>query len=63
VQFLYWRGCRLGEARAIQWEQVNLDERLIRLEADQTRNDEIRVIPLPSVVAEELSRVELRQQH
>ena len=58
IQFLYWCGCRLGEACAIQWEQVNLIERLIRLEADQTKGDEVRVIPLPSVVAEELSRVE-----
>jgi integrase len=58
VQFLYWCGCRLGEARAIQWEQVNLAERLIRLEADQTKNATARVIPLPSVVADELSRVE-----
>jgi integrase len=58
VQFLYWCGCRLGEARAIQWEQVNLKERIIRLEADQTKNETARVIPLPSLVAEELSRIE-----
>jgi integrase len=58
IQFLYWCGCRRGEAKAIQWEQVDLDARLIRLEADQTKNSEQRIIPLPSVVAEELSRVE-----
>jgi integrase len=58
IQFLYSCGCRLGEAQAIQWEQVNLQERMIRLEADQTKNQTARVIPLPSVVAEELARVE-----
>ncbi len=58
IQFLYWCGCRLGEACAIQWEQVNLQERLIRLEADQTKNETARVIPLPSVVAEALARIE-----
>ncbi|MGA8540100.1 MAG: tyrosine-type recombinase/integrase, partial [Terriglobales bacterium] len=58
IQFLYWCGCRLGEARAIQWEQVNLKERLIRLEAEQTKTDEPRVIPLPSVVAAQLARIE-----
>src|SRR5580658_3573591 len=58
VQFLYWCGCRLGEAKSIQWEQVNLEGRLIRLEADQTKNSTAREIPLPSVVAEELARVE-----
>jgi len=36
---------------------VNLQERLIRLESDQTKNETAWVIPLPSVVAEELSRI------
>ena len=58
VQFLYWCGCRLGEARAVQWEQINLQERLIRLEADQTKNETARMIPLPSVVAAQLATVE-----
>jgi len=58
VQFLYWCGCRKGEACAIEWPQVNLEERLIRLEADQTKNGTVRTIPLPGVVAEELSRIE-----
>jgi integrase len=58
VQFLYWCGCRKGEACAIEWPQVSLEERLIRLEADQTKNGTVRTIPLPSVVAEELSRIE-----
>jgi integrase len=46
-----------GEARAIQWEQVNLQERPIRLEADQTKNEAARVIPLPSVVAAALAQI------
>ncbi len=58
ILFLYWCGCRKGEACAIQWEQVDLQERLIRLEADQTKNGTVREIPLPSVVAEELRRIE-----
>jgi integrase len=58
IQFLYWCGCRVGEARAIQWEQVNLRERLIRLEADQTKNESARVIPLPRIVAAGLAQME-----
>jgi integrase len=57
VTFLYWCGCRLGEARAIEWTQVDLQARLIRLEADQTKNQTARVIPLPSVVAADLQRI------
>lgn len=58
ITFLYWCGCRLGEARAIQWSQVDLAERLIRLEPEQTKNETARVIPLPAVVANELARIE-----
>lgn len=58
VTFLYWCGCRLGEARAIEWTQVDLQARLIRLEADQTKNQTARDIPLPSIVAADLERIE-----
>ncbi len=37
---------------------MNLRERLIRLEPDQTKNETARVIPLPSVVAADLERIE-----
>jgi integrase len=57
VCFLYWCGCRLGEARAIQWSQVDLQARLIRLEADQTKNQTARDIPLPSIVATALEEM------
>jgi integrase len=34
----------------IEWSQVDLDARLIRLEPDQTKTSEARVLPLPSVL-------------
>jgi len=58
ILFLYWCGVRLGEARAIEWSQVNLEERLIRLESDQTKNSEARTVPLPAVLVDILSHVE-----
>lgn len=58
ITFLYWCGCRLGEAKSIQWKQVNLENRLIELEADQTKNKEKRTIPLPSIVVEQLASIE-----
>jgi len=57
ILFLYWCGVRLGEARAIEWSQVNLKEGLIRLESDQTKNSEARTVPLPAVLVDILSRV------
>lgn len=58
IIFLYWGGGRLGEAQAIEWPQVDLERRVIRLEADQTKTDEARVVPLPPVLMEMLSAVE-----
>jgi integrase len=58
VLFLYWCGVRLGEAQQIEWPQVNLTNRTIRLEKEQTKNAEPRYVPLPSVPADMLSEVE-----
>jgi integrase len=58
VLFLYWCGVRLGEALQIEWPQVNLTDRTIRLEEEQTKTDEPRVVPLPSVLVNMLSEVE-----
>ena len=58
VTFLYWCGVRVGEALQIEWTQVNLDERTIRLEDDQTKNGEARILPLPSVLVDMLKTVE-----
>ena len=50
VTFLYYDGVRIGEALQIEWSQVNLDARTIRLEEEQTKGDEARTLPLPSVL-------------
>ncbi|MGA7449106.1 MAG: site-specific integrase [Terriglobales bacterium] len=56
IQFLYWCGVRLGEALQIEWPQVDLERRIIRLH--ETKNDEPRVVPLPSVLVMLLSEIE-----
>jgi integrase len=50
VMFLFYCGVRSGEAKKIAWDQVNLDTRQIRLEGEQTKNSEPRILPLPEVL-------------
>lgn len=57
VTFLYFCGVRVGEALQIEWPQVDLDARLIRLEEDQTKSAEARTIPLPSVLVMMLTEI------
>lgn len=57
ILFLYWCGVRLGEALSIEWSQIDLDNRLVRLEEEQTKADEPRVVPLPSVLINLFSEV------
>lgn len=57
VTFLYYCGVRLGEAKQIEWRQVDLRAALIRLEEDQTKNSEARTVPLPDVLVRMLERI------
>lgn len=52
VALLYFTGARKGEALAIEWDQVDLDKREIRLHDEQTKSGEARVLPLPSRVVD-----------
>jgi integrase len=54
LTFAYYTGCRKGEILGIQWSQVDLIERVVRLEAGATKNDEPRLIPLAPALYEVL---------
>jgi integrase len=58
ITFLYYCGVRSDEAKQIEWTQVDLDARLIRLEADQTKNEEARTVPLPAILVMMLKEIE-----
>jgi integrase len=46
VWFACCTGCRKGEILTIRWSQVDLDERVVRLEPGETKNDDGRLIPI-----------------
>jgi len=55
VTFAFWTGCRKGEILSLIWPQVDLIERVVRLEPGETKNDEARVIPLVDELYEMLA--------
>lgn len=57
VTLLYYCGTRLGEALEIEWSQVDLSKRIIRLEAEQTKGDDARNVPLPGVLVNMLEEI------
>jgi integrase len=46
ITFAYYTGCRRGEILGLRWSQVDLAERVIRLEPGETKNDQARILPL-----------------
>jgi integrase len=61
VTFLYYCGVRVGEALQIEWSQVDLRNPIIRLEEEQTKTDEARYVPLPSVLVNMLEEIEPKE--
>jgi integrase len=61
VTFLYYCGVRVGEATQIEWSQVDLPAALIRLEVEQTKTSEARVVPLPDVLVQVLKKVKKKE--
>jgi integrase len=55
LTFAYFTGCRRGEILGLQWSQVDLMERVVRLEPGTTKNDEARNLPLTTELFEVLS--------
>ena len=56
ITFLYWCGVRVGEALKVDWSQVDLSARIVRLEGDQTKTGEARILPLPSILVDMLEQ-------
>jgi len=64
ITFAYYTGCRKGEILALQWPQVDLSQRCVRLEPGETKNDDARIIPLAPGLYEALKlQREMRDQY
>lgn len=46
VEFLYLSGWRKGEALKLEWRDVDLESRVLRLRIENSKNKESRVLPL-----------------
>jgi integrase len=57
--FLYFTGCRIGAALAIAWSQIESERGRfqLRIEGNQTKNDEPILLPLPLELNEVLEKM------
>lgn len=64
ISFAYATGCRKSEILGLQWPQVDLAERIVRLNAGETKNGDGRLIPLTPELHEILRlQKELRDRY
>ena len=57
VQLAYLTGMRRGEILGLRWDQVDLQNKVITLEAEDTKTQEKREIPLSGLLVELLRRI------
>jgi integrase len=50
----YWTGMRTGEVLRLQWNQLDLERGLLRLEPGTTKNNQGGLVPLSKEVVEAL---------
>jgi len=56
VQLAYWTGMRKGEILGLRWDQVDLANKIIVLEAADTKTQEKREVPLTEALLDLLKR-------
>ena len=52
VQLAYWTGMRKGEILGLRWEQVDFQNKVVNLEAADTKTQEKREVPLTEALIE-----------
>jgi integrase len=61
ITFLYLSGWRLGEMKALEWRDVDLSGRVIRLRPEISKNKEGRLLPLSAALLEMIERAHAKR--
>lgn len=61
ILFLYRCGGRVGEALEVDWSQVDMKAATITFRAEQTKDDEARIVPLPDELMDRLRAVKEKE--
>jgi integrase len=61
LEFLYRSGWRVGEMRSLEWRDVDLESREIRLRRENSKNGETRSLPLTREIGEIIERARERR--
>jgi len=56
VEFLYLSGWRVGEARSLEWRDVDVEQMVVRLRIENSKTKKPRVLPLRGELAEIIQR-------
>ncbi len=62
VAFLYYSGWRVSEMRGLEWRDVDLRGRVVRLRPELSKNKDGRVLPLPGELLDIIERAAARRR-
>ncbi len=62
ITFLYFSGWRAGEMKALEWRDVDLDGKVVRLRPEVSKSQEGRVLPLAGELLEVVERARAKRR-
>ncbi len=62
ITFLYFSGWRAGEMKALEWRDVDLDGKVVRLRPEVSKSQEGRVLPLAGELLEVVERTRAKRR-
>ncbi len=62
ITFLYFSGWRAGEMKALEWRDVDLDGKIVRLRPEVSKNKDGRVLPLAGELLEVVERARVKRR-
>lgn len=62
ITFLYFSGWRAGEMKALEWRDIDLDGKVVRLRPEVSKNKDGRVLPLAGELFEVVERARAKRR-